>query len=128
VEGLYSLAQDFQTCSSVTWPKEGFDDLYQDDFINAVGWVLRQKLKWLETGPYQCALLSRGVTKKRDVKDEDQLVLNQAMEYARAVGTMLLALGARGHLLSGYGMSSEPTMNSHYTHWVNSSSPPVWTS
>jgi len=84
------MAQDFWTRSLVTWPKEGFDNLYRDDFINTVGWVSRQKLEQLEMGPYQCTLLKRGVTKRRDVEDEDQPILTQAMEYAGAVGTMVL--------------------------------------
>jgi len=58
------MTQDFQAWLSVTWPEEGFEDLYRDDFINAVGQVSRRKLEWLETGPYQCALLKRGVMKR----------------------------------------------------------------
>jgi len=42
------------------------------------------------TGPYQRALLHRGVSKRFDVEDEHISVLQQAMEYAGAVGTMLL--------------------------------------
>ena len=42
------------------------------------------------TGPYQRALLHRGVSKRFDVEDERIPVLQQAMEYAGAVGTMLL--------------------------------------
>ena len=52
--------------------------------------VLRRKLNRLETGPYQCALLRRGVTKKVDVEDERVPVLQQAMEYAGAVGMMVM--------------------------------------
>ena len=42
------------------------------------------------TDPYQRALLRRGVSKRVDVEDERNPVLHQLMEYAGAVGTMLL--------------------------------------
>ena len=91
------MAQDFQTHSSATWPKEGFEDLFRDDFVNAVGWVSRRKLEWLETEPYRCTLLKRGVSKRRDIEDEDRPILTQAMEYAGAVGTMLMDKLAHVH-------------------------------
>ena len=56
----------------------------------AVGCVSRRKLNRIVTGPYQRALLQRGVSKRVDVEDERVPVLKQAMEYAGAVGTMLL--------------------------------------
>jgi len=56
----------------------------------AAGWVSRRKLKKLVTGPYQRALLQRGVSKRVDVEDERIPVLKQAMEYAGAVGMILL--------------------------------------
>jgi len=55
----------------VAWPKEGFEDLFRDDFIMAAGWVLRRKLVRITTGPYQHALLRRGISKRVDVEDED---------------------------------------------------------
>ena len=51
----------------MVWPEEGFDDLFRGNFINAAGQVSRQKLERLKTGPYQRALLKRGVTKRPDV-------------------------------------------------------------
>jgi len=83
-------AQTFYERSSVTWPEEGFEDLYRDDFIRAGGRVTRRKLDRLNTGPYQHALLRRGITTKVDVEDERILVLQQVMEYARSVGTMVM--------------------------------------
>jgi len=74
----------------VVWPEEGFEDLFRDDFIMAAGQVLRRKLNRLTTGPYQWALLRRGVSKRVDPEDERVPVLQQAMEYAGSVGTMLL--------------------------------------
>ena len=56
----------------------------------AAGRVSRRKLNRIVTGPYQRALLCRGVRKRIDVEDERVPVLKQAMEYAGAVGTMLL--------------------------------------
>ena len=72
------------------WPEEGFEDLYQDDFIRASGRVSQRKLDRLETGPYQQAVLRRGITTKVDVEDERIPVLQQAMEYAGSVGTMVI--------------------------------------
>ena len=72
------------------WPEEGFEDLFRDNFIMAAGRVSRRKLNRITTGPYQCALLQRGVSKRVDPEDERVPVLQQAMEYAGSVGTMLL--------------------------------------
>jgi len=44
----------------------------------------------METGPYQRALLSRGVTTKVDIEDERVPVLQQAMEYSGAIGAMVM--------------------------------------
>jgi len=43
----------------------------------------------METGPYQQAL-RRGITTKVDVEDERVPILQQAMEYTGAVGTMVM--------------------------------------
>jgi len=56
----------------------------------AAGRVARRKLDRLETGPYQRALLHRGVTTKVDTEDERIPVLQQAMEYSGAIGTMVM--------------------------------------
>jgi len=72
----------------VTWPEEGFEDLFQDDFIRANGRVAQRKLDRLNTGPYQRALLCCGITTKVDIEDERVPVLQQVMEYSRAVGTV----------------------------------------
>jgi len=44
----------------------------------------------METGPYQRALLNRGVTTKVDAEDERVPVLQQAMEYLGAIGAMVM--------------------------------------
>jgi len=74
----------------VTWPEEGFEDLFRDDFIRANSRVARRKLDRLNTGPYQRALLRRGITTKVDVEDERIPVLQQAMEYTGAIGMMVM--------------------------------------
>ena len=56
----------------------------------ASGRVSRRKLNRIVTGPYQRALLRRGVSKRINVEDERIPVLKQAMEYTGAVGMMLL--------------------------------------
>jgi len=60
----------------------------------------------LETGPYQRALLRRGVTKKVDVEDERVPVLQQSMEYAGAVGTMVMDELAYVHERTEAGMGT----------------------
>jgi len=69
----------------VPWPKEGFEDLFRDDFIMAAGQVSRRKLDRIMMGPYQRALLQRGVSKRVDVEDKRIPILHQSMEYAGAV-------------------------------------------
>jgi len=63
--------------------------LFRDDFICAAGRVSRRKLDRIKTSPYQQALLRRGITTKVDAEDERVPVLQQAMEYAGAMGTMV---------------------------------------
>jgi len=90
----------------VIWPEEGFEDLYRDDFIMASSRVARRKLDRLATGPYQRALLRRGVTTKVDTEDERVPVLQQAMEYAGAVGTMVMDELAYVHERTEAGMGT----------------------
>jgi len=72
----------------------------------AAGCVSRRKLNRLDTGPYQRALLRRGVMKKVDVEDERVPVLQQAMEYAGAVGTMVMDEVAYVHERTEAGMGT----------------------
>jgi len=60
----------------------------------------------METGPYQRALLRRGVTSRVDVEDEKIQVLKQAMEYAGAVGTMVMDKLAYVHERTETGMGT----------------------
>jgi len=54
-----------------------------------VGCVLHRQLDRLEVGPYQKALLKRGLS-KREEEEESSSDLRQAMEYSAAVGMMLV--------------------------------------
>jgi len=51
--------------------------------------VSRRQLDRLEVGPYQKALLKRGLS-KREEEEEESSDVRQAMEYSAAVGTMLV--------------------------------------
>jgi len=93
----------------------------------AAGRVARRKLDRMETGPYQRALFRRGITKKVDVEDERILILQQAMEYTGAMGTMVIDELAYVHerMETGLGMAMngierevtrvEETVNEHST-------------
>jgi len=61
----------------------------------------------METGLYQRALLRRGVTTRVDVEDEKNPVLQQAMEYSGAIGTMVMDELAyvHEHTETGLGMA-----------------------
>ena len=59
----------------------------------------------METGPYQRALLHRGVTTKVDAEDERIPILQQAMEYTGAVGTMVMDELAYVHERTETGLS-----------------------
>jgi len=85
------MAQEFFQRSNTADPQSGFPELYRSDFITAVGRVSRRQLDRLEVGPYQKALLKRGLS-KRDKEEEEASSsdVHQAMEYATLVGTMLV--------------------------------------
>jgi len=72
----------------------------------ASGRVARRKLDRLVTGLYQRALLRRGVTTKVDAEDEREPVLQKAMEYAGAVGTMVMDELAYVHEQTEAGMGT----------------------
>ena len=71
-------------------PIEGFGDLHHRDFVSIAGHVSRRKLDWLVLGPYQWAVLRRGVNRCSEydeVVDPDVLM---GMEYAGLVRTMVI--------------------------------------
>jgi len=63
----------------------------------------------METGPYQRALLHRGITTKVNAEDEKVPVLQQAMEYTGAVGTMVMDELAYVHERTETGLSMAMT-------------------
>ena len=82
----YLSYQEFWEQSNTDNPQSGFQDLYQSDFISAVGCVLRREMDWLtNTSPYHQALVSRGISKRQE-EEEVKPELVQAMEYAGAIG------------------------------------------
>jgi len=85
----YPTAQEFFQRSNTADPQTGFPELHRSDFITAVGRVSHRQLDRLEVGPYQMALLKRGLS-KREEEEEEESDLCQAMEYSAAVGTMLV--------------------------------------
>ena len=68
-----------------------FSDLYQADFISAIGRVSRRKLERLHASPYQHTLLRRGIS-KREEEEECKPSLCHGMEYAGAIGVGLLEI------------------------------------
>ena len=86
----YPSAAEFYERSNMADPDDDFNDLYRDDFIRAAGRVARRKLERLTLHQYQGALLKRGVYKRRSVVEEPKPLLDESMEYAGAVGTMVL--------------------------------------
>ena len=76
--------------SNTANPIEGFGDLHHRDFVSIAGRISRRKLDRLVLGPYQRAVLRRGVHRRSEfdeVVDPDVLM---GMEYAGSVGTMVI--------------------------------------
>ena len=69
---------------------ETFHDLHRDDFLQATVRVGRRALRGLELAPYPVALLRHGLRTRIDVDHESSWILDQAMEYAGAVGVMAM--------------------------------------
>ena len=79
--------QEFFECSNThDSNQDDFGDLYCDDFILAMGCVAHWKLNWYTLDPYQHAFLKRGLSKQHAGEDKLLGLLEQAMEYAAAVG------------------------------------------
>ena len=82
----YPSYQEFWEQSNIDNPQSGFQNLYQSDFISAVGYVSRREMDQLtNTSPYHQALVSRGISKHQE-EEEVKPKLVQAMEYARVIG------------------------------------------
>ena len=70
--------------------EETFHNLHQDDFLQAVSRVGRRGLRGLELDPYLMALLRCSLRARIDLDHESSRVVDQAMEYAGAVGAMAM--------------------------------------
>ena len=53
---LYLMAQEVMEHFQAPGLEESFLDLWQDDFLQAMGWVARCSLCWLNVEPYSQAL------------------------------------------------------------------------
>ena len=69
--------------------QDGFEDLYRHDFIHAISWVARRKLACHHLDPYQCAAFRQGIVCHNTGEEEANPMLELAMEYAGALGTII---------------------------------------
>ena len=81
---------DFYRRSNTHDPdQDGFEDLYRHDFIHAISRVARCKLSCHHLDPYQRAAFRCGIVRHNTGKEETDPVLELAMEYAGALGTIV---------------------------------------
>ena len=81
---------DFYRCSNTHDPdQDGFEDLYCCDFIHAISQVARRKLAHHHLDPYQRAAFRRGIVRHNTGEEEANPMLELAMEYAGALGTII---------------------------------------
>ena len=81
---------DFYCRSNTHDPdQDGFEDLYHCDFIHAISRVARRKLAHHHLDPYQHATFRRGIVRHNTGEEEANPVLELAMEYAGALGTII---------------------------------------
>ena len=71
-------------------PIEGFGDLHHRDFVSIAGRVSRRKLDRLVLGPYQQAVLKRGVNRHSEYDEVENPYVLMGMEYAGSVGMMVI--------------------------------------
>ena len=76
--------------SNTATPIEGFGDLHHRDFVAIAGRVSRRKLDRLVLGPYQRAVLRRGVHRRSEFDEVENPDVLMGMEYAGSVGTMVI--------------------------------------
>lgn len=69
--------------------QDGFQDLYHRDFIHALSHVARRKLACHQLDPYQHAAFQCGIMHQNIGEEEADPVLEVAMEYAGALGTII---------------------------------------
>ena len=69
--------------------QDGFEDLYRRDFIHAISRVACRKLSHHHLDPYQRAAFHHGIVRHNTGKEEANPMLELAMEYAGALGTII---------------------------------------
>ena len=69
--------------------KDGFEDLYRQDFIHAISWVACCKLAHHQLDPYQRAAFHHGIVHHNTGEEEADPTLELAMEYAGALSTII---------------------------------------
>ena len=86
----YPSAHEFYRHSNTHDPDEdGFEDLYCRDFIHAISRMAHCKLARYQLDPYQHATFCRGIVCHNTGEEEADPTLELAMEYARALGTII---------------------------------------
>ena len=87
---------DFYCHSNTHDPdQDGFEDLYRRDFIHAISRMARHKLAHHRLDPYQRATFRCGIVRHNTGEEETNPLLELAMEYAGALGT-IIHWGQRG--------------------------------
>ena len=86
----YPSTHDFY-CRSNTHDldQDGFHNLYRHDFIHALSRVAQRKLSRHQLDPYQRATFQRGIIHRNVGEEEADPILETAMEYTGALGTVI---------------------------------------
>ena len=79
--------------SNTAIPREGFSKLHHWDFVSVAGQISRRKLERLVLRPYQMAVLCWGILQRADRDEVENTNVHMGMEYAGAVGTMVIDTG-----------------------------------
>ena len=86
----YPSAANFHRWSNTHDPdQDGFEDLYRWDFIHAISHVARRKLAHHHLDPYQHAAFRCGIVCYNTGEEEQDPVLELAMEYAGVLSTIV---------------------------------------
>ena len=97
----YPLAHDFYCHSNTHDPdQDRFEDLYCWDFIHAISQVARRKLTHHHLDPYQRAAFHCSIVCHNTGEEEADPMLELAMEYASALGTIIFDESCRLHDLT----------------------------
>ena len=75
--------------------QDGFEDLYHRDFIHAISRVACRKLARHHLDPYQHAAFCRSIVRHNTGEEEQDPLLELAMEYAGALGTIIFDKSCR---------------------------------